>query len=93
MARPLASLPVRCNDVTEVYYANISTGVWLHLDVRFEDFMQNAAAQPPVLRFFMAQPSSTFIESVYLVNECFGSGNVSYSLANWWITAEKAGST
>lgn len=91
-AQPLASLPVHCNDVSEIYFVNISIGAWMHLDVPFEDFMQNVAMQPSLLRSFMAQPNSTFIESVYLVNECFGSGHVRYSLANWWITAEKVGS-
>ncbi len=84
-----AALPLHGSDVTEIYYANIKNGKWVHLDVPFEDFIQNTANRPPKAGDFFDSPNSTFVESVYLVNECFGNGHVSYNLANWWITVQQ----
>ncbi len=88
--RARAALPVQGQEVKEIYYADIGMGNWTHLDVPFEDFMQDSATEP-FAQPFLSAPNSTFIESVYLVNECFGSGHIQYSLANWWITVEKTG--
>ncbi len=86
--RAEASLPLVGGNVAENFYANIPSDTWVHLDVPFEEFMQNQSTSPFAQPFFSAS-NLTFIESVYLVNECFGSGQVTYSVANWWITVEK----
>jgi hypothetical protein len=83
-----AALPLVGGDVAERCYTNINSDTWVHLDVPFGEFMQSQShaqfAQP-----FFSDLNGTFVESVYLVNECFGNGYVSYSIANWWVTAEK----
>jgi hypothetical protein len=85
-----AELPLLCGDVAEKFYANINRDTWVHLDVPFGDFMQNQSTAQFAQSFFSTS-NSTFIESVYLVNECFGNGHISYSIANWWITADQTG--
>jgi hypothetical protein len=85
--RAKAALPLTGGDVAEVFYTNINRSTWVHLDVPFEAFMQKYSAYQFAKSFFSAS-NSTFLESVYLVNECFGSGQVKYSVANWWITVE-----
>jgi hypothetical protein len=83
-----AALPLQGGNVAEVIYSNISTNMWVHLDVPFEDFMQTYSLSPFAQSFF-SEPKSTFLESVYLVNECYGNATVKYSIANWWITLER----
>ena len=90
--RAKAALPLIGGDVAEAFYTSINRDTWVHLDVPFEDFMQNHSTFPFAQPFFSAS-NSTFLESVYLVNECFGNGHVKYSVANWWITTEEAALT
>lgn len=80
------AMPFHGRDVTESLFTDIEIGIWQHLQVPFDNIIQSDP--PPIAEPFLQQPNSTFIESVYLVNECFGSGHIKYSLANWWITAE-----
>jgi hypothetical protein len=85
--RAKAALPVIGGTVAEQYFTNIDLNTWVHLDVPFEEFMHEQANASFAKPFF-ANPDQTFLESVYLVNECFGDGQIQYSIKNWWITIE-----
>ena len=84
-----AGLPYVGSNVAEIHYQSIKNGTWVHLDVAFENFMQQYATYQFAKPFF-ATPNSTFLETCYLVNECYGTGNVSYDIKNFWITVENS---
>jgi hypothetical protein len=85
--RAKAALPIIGGTVAEQYFTAIELNTWVHLDIPFEEFIREQSASTFAKPFFK-NPDQTFLESVYLVNECFGNGQVQYSIKNWWITVE-----
>lgn len=63
--------------VWENVYNNATNGEWLHFDVPFNTFISTHASQTV---------NNCFVQAFYLVNECFGSGYVSYYVTNWSLT-------
>ena len=63
--------------VWEQAYADVAIGKWVHFDIPFNAFINKDASQVA---------KNCFIQAFYLVNECFGSGYVSYDVTNWWLT-------
>ena len=75
MAR--AQMPYSSSDTWETIYADIVANQWVHLDVPFEPYLRSLG--------LWSWLSGCFVESCYLVNECFGSGHVAYDVKNWWL--------
>ncbi len=63
--------------VWEQVYTDVAIGQWVHFDIPFNAFINTYASQIG---------KNCFIEAFYLVNECYGSGYVSYDVTNWWLT-------
>jgi len=84
-----AGLPYVGSNVVEIHLQTIENGTWVHLDVDFEKMLQTYSTFQFAKSFFVFSNSS-FVASCYLVNECYGTGNVSYDIKNFWITVEKS---
>lgn len=71
--------PTPSSFVWEKVYSNVSLNQWVHFDVPFSSFIKGTKSLNP-------PPDGCYIESFYLVNECFGNGYISYNIKNWWLT-------
>ena len=76
-----ANSPVLNSDggVWEKVYGSVALNKWTHFDIPFSSFINSIKSFEPIR-------DNCFIESFYLVNECFGNGYVSYDVKNWWLT-------
>jgi hypothetical protein len=56
--------------------ADVSLNVWTHFDIQFKSFITSCGMWK----------SNLWLDSVYIVNECDGSGYIKYDIKNFWVT-------